>query len=105
MPGKVKNVKNKILIFMRRNHIMGTLVEHFLFRNPVKVVDENGKLHDTFVITTEEKKVAFIVKLQLPANLVCSHCVLQWTYIAGQFLNEVLLIYTHTHSDMFSQSF
>ena len=38
----------------------------------------------TYPLTTSEAK-DYIVNLQLPTNLYCNHCVLQWTYKCGKF--------------------
>jgi len=37
---------------------------------------------DTYPLTTSAAK-DYIISLQLPAGLSCKHCVMQWTYVAG----------------------
>jgi hypothetical protein len=37
----------------------------------------------TWPLTSNEAK-DYIVTLQLPSNLYCNHCVLQWTYVCGE---------------------
>ena len=51
-------------------------------RYPLKVFnDVGGSVSDTYPIHSDESKVH--LRLQLPPNLVCTQCILQWTYVAG----------------------
>lgn len=56
----------------------------FFIRNLLKIFDDNNNLQDRYVLPNNG--TMFSPKVQLPKDLTCSHCVIQWTYVAGNYL-------------------
>ena len=50
--------------------------------NPLNVVNDNGEITDKYVLPDQATR-KFPVKVQLPKDLECDQCILQWTYVAG----------------------
>jgi len=50
---------------------------------PLEVLDVNGEGYKFIIPKGTKKKQIFVYKVKLPEGITCSHCVLQWTYRAG----------------------
>ncbi|CAL8131396.1 unnamed protein product [Orchesella dallaii] len=49
----------------------------------LKLIDATGLVAEKYVIMSQEKRKTFYLQAKLPPYTSCSHCVLQWTYIAA----------------------
>ncbi len=59
------------------------LNEYLLFSHHLKLIDATGLVAEKYTIMSPEKRKTFNIQVKLPSFISCSHCVLQWTYVAG----------------------
>ena len=51
-------------------------------KNPLNVTGDNGEVLNEYVLPDQRTR-KFPVKVQLPKDLECDQCILQWTYVAA----------------------
>jgi hypothetical protein len=62
----------------------------------LELLNAEGAISKKYVILSQEKSKVFFLTVKLPDEISCSHCVLQWTYVAGKgftLSTEVLYVY------------
>lgn len=78
----------KFCMYIVLKNIVFKLLFFFVFSHHLKVIDATGLVAEKYVIMSQEKRKTFNIQVKLPSFISCSHCVLQWTYVAGnQFQN------------------
>ena len=65
------------------------------FRNPMTVFSSGEK---KYVLPDKESRI-FEVKLQLPQDLTCEQCILQWTYVTGNRYAKLLVQHFNTNGN------
>ena len=51
-------------------------------KNPLEVIGDNGEVTNEYTLPDQRTR-KFPVKVQLPKDLECDQCILQWTYVAA----------------------
>ena len=73
--------------------------EKCMNKHPLYLIDDPTSTK-FYIPPDSKKKDTFNYKVQLPPNVVCSQCVLQWTYRTGKVAKKEDMCTYYVHIDM-----